>query len=60
MSWDEMGHTDPGLALKVYPKAMRRGDDEKAQLKALVVGAEHQPTEITGAAAARRVLSHTR
>jgi len=34
----EMGHTDPALALKVYAQAMRRGDDETAQLRALVFG----------------------
>ena len=33
---DEMGHTDPGLALRVYRQAMRRGDGEKAALRALV------------------------
>lgn len=36
---DEMGHTDPALALKVYRQSMRRGEDEKAQLQALVEGA---------------------
>jgi hypothetical protein len=35
---DEMGHTDPALALRVYRQSMRRGDDEKAQLNALVEG----------------------
>ena len=25
---DEMGHTDPGLALRVYRQSMRRGEDE--------------------------------
>ena len=35
---DEMGHTDPELALRVYRQAMRRGEDEKAQLQALVEG----------------------
>lgn len=37
---DEMGHTDPGLALRVYRQTMRRGDDEKQQLRALVEGRE--------------------
>lgn len=37
---DEMGHTDPALALRVYRQAMRRGDDEKAELRALVDGGE--------------------
>jgi integrase len=35
---DEMGHTDPALALRVYRQAMRRGDDEKRKLRALVEG----------------------
>ena len=35
---DEMGHTDPELALRVYRQAMRRGEQEKAQLRALVEG----------------------
>lgn len=29
---DEMGHTDPALALRVYRQSMRRGEDEKAAL----------------------------
>jgi integrase len=37
---DEMGHADPGLALRVYRQAMRRGEDEKAQLRALIEDAE--------------------
>jgi len=35
---DEMGHTNPGLALRVYRRAMRRDEGEKAQLRALVEG----------------------
>jgi integrase len=35
---DEMGHTDPALALRVYRQAMRRSEDEKAALQALVEG----------------------
>ncbi len=34
----EMGHADPALALKVYAQAMRRGEDEQAQLRELVEG----------------------
>ena len=41
---DEMGHTDPGLALRVCRQAMRRGEDEKAQLHALVDGIDPAPT----------------
>ncbi|MGI8864980.1 MAG: tyrosine-type recombinase/integrase [Solirubrobacteraceae bacterium] len=37
---DEMGHTDPALALRVYRQTMRRGEDEKARLRALVDGSE--------------------
>jgi len=37
---DEMGHTDPGLALRIYRQAMRRGEDEKAALRTLVEGGE--------------------
>jgi len=33
-----MGHTDPGLALRVYRHAMRRGEGEKAKLRALAEG----------------------
>ena len=43
---DEMGHTDPGLALRVYRQAMRRGEDEKAQLRALVEGGADVPVEL--------------
>jgi Phage integrase family len=35
---DEMGHTDPALALRVYRQSMRRGENEKAALRALVEG----------------------
>lgn len=35
---DEMGHTDPALALRVYRQAMRRDESEKAALQALVEG----------------------
>jgi integrase len=37
---DEMGHTDPALALRVYRQSMRRGEHEKAQLRALIEGNE--------------------
>ncbi len=35
----EMGHTSPALALRVYAQAMRRGEGEQAQLRALIEGA---------------------
>jgi integrase len=34
----EMGHTDPALALRVYAQAMRRDEHQNAQLRALVEG----------------------
>jgi integrase len=37
---DEMGHTDLGLALRIYRQSMRRGDEEKAALRALVEGVQ--------------------
>ena len=40
---DEMGHTDPGLALRVYRQAMRRGEDEKDRLRALVEDGHSAP-----------------
>lgn len=40
---DEMGHTNPGLALRVYRQSMRRGEDEKTQLRALIEGTAIQP-----------------
>ena len=46
---EEMGHTDPALALRVYRQAMRRGEDERAQLQALVEGVAQ-----TGAAEAAK------
>lgn len=35
---DEMGHTDPALALRVYRQSMRRGEEEKTALRRLVEG----------------------
>jgi integrase len=37
---DEMGHTDPGLALRVYRQAMRREGGQKGALQTLLLGAE--------------------
>jgi integrase len=34
----EMGHTDPKLALRVYAQAMRRDEHQQAELRALVEG----------------------
>jgi len=37
---DEMGHTDPALALRVYRQAMRRDEGERERLRALVDGVQ--------------------
>jgi integrase len=37
---DEMGHTSPALALRIYRQAMRRDEDERVALRSLVDGAE--------------------
>lgn len=34
----ELGHTHPGLALRIYAAAMRRDDDENGRLRALIEG----------------------
>jgi hypothetical protein len=39
---DEMVHTDPAPGLRVYRQAMRRGEDEKQALRALVDGGNRQ------------------
>jgi hypothetical protein len=39
---DEMGHTDPGLSLRVYRQSMRRGEDEKQALRTLVEMTENR------------------
>jgi len=36
----EMGHTDPGLALRIYAHVMRLDAGQKERLKALVEGAD--------------------
>jgi integrase len=52
---DEMGHTDPALALRVYRQAMRRGEDEKAQMRALVEGVAIDPDALDVQLAAERI-----
>jgi len=37
---DEMGHTDPALALRIYRQSMRRDEGEKARLRSLIEGAD--------------------
>ena len=39
---DEMGHTDPALSLRVYRQSMRRGEDDKQALRALVEMTENR------------------
>ncbi len=35
---EQMGHTDPKLALRVYARVMRQDEDKRARLRALVEG----------------------
>jgi integrase len=42
---DEMGHTDPALALRIYRQSMRRDDGEKSRLRALIEAADG-PAEV--------------
>lgn len=44
---DEMGHTDPALALRVYRQAMRRGEEEKLALRESVGGSIRSAEAIT-------------
>jgi hypothetical protein len=39
----QLGHTDSKFMLRVYTHVMRRSEQEKAALKALVEGAEWAP-----------------
>ncbi len=34
----QLGHTDPAFTLRVYSHMMRRSDEEREELKALVEG----------------------
>jgi hypothetical protein len=34
----QLGHTDPAFTLRVYAHVMRRSDEERQELKALVKG----------------------
>ena len=49
---DELGHTDPALALRVYRQSMRRDEGEKARLRALVEGRDVADSGIRGPATA--------
>jgi len=50
----QMGHTDPKLALRIYAQAMRRGEEEKAALEALVQGIDWARLGTRRASAASR------
>jgi HTH-like domain len=39
----QLGHADPKFTLRVYAHQMRRGNDERARLKALVEGRDWAP-----------------
>lgn len=50
----QLGHTDPAFTLRVYAHAMRRSEDEREWLKALVEGHDwghigHKTAESTSA-----------
>ena len=52
----QLGHTDPAFTLRVYSHMMRRSDDERERLKALVEGHDwtqigHKTAESTSAGA---------
>ena len=54
----QLGHTDPTFTLRVYAHAMRRSEEERAQLKALVEGHDwaqigHKTAESTSVAVER-------
>ena len=54
----QLGHTDPAFTLRVYTHAMRRSEDERARLKALVEGHDwshigHKTVESPSATAER-------
>ena len=54
----QLGHTDPAFTLRVYAHAMRRSEEEREQLKALVEGHDwaqigHKTAESTSASVER-------
>jgi integrase len=54
----QLGHTDPAFTLRVYAHAMRRSDEERERLKALVEGHDwahigHKTAQSTSAATKR-------
>jgi integrase len=55
----QMGHSDPKLALRIYAQAMRRGEQEKAALKALVEGIDWAPLGTKRDSASTRSKSST-
>lgn len=38
----ELGHTDPALALSIYAHAMRRDEGENERLRELLEGVQHE------------------
>jgi hypothetical protein len=47
---DELGHTDPTLALRVYRHTMRRDEGERAKLAGLIEGGFRHCLDTNGAA----------
>jgi hypothetical protein len=45
---DQLGHTDPGFTLRVYRHSMRRDQESKDQLRALVGAESSSPGDVSG------------
>ena len=58
----QLGHTDPAVTLRVCAHAMRRSDDEREQLKALVEGhdwAQNGRIDLRGGRARHRLSAES-
>jgi integrase len=55
----QLGHADPKFTLRVYAHMMRRGEDEKARLRALVEGVEWAPMGTSGVPGIDEAENHT-
>jgi hypothetical protein len=51
----ELGHTHPGLALRIYAAAMRRDDEENERLKGVIDGGLVTSDHSAGGANTERV-----
>ena len=57
---DELGHTDPALALRVYRQATSRDEQQTKQLKVLVEGVVWANLGERGISAADEMVAGTR